>query len=105
MIRSIPTFVAHVEFCPFVARPLPENGCRVTPRHELQLQTYLSPVVRKREFVICIRTLVHTLTTRPLDELLTLLCFCTLFVYLFRLHKYESYDTFQDGSGADSCPL
>ena len=37
-----------------VAMPLPENGSRVTPRHDFFLQTYLSPVVRKREFVISI---------------------------------------------------
>ena len=53
--------VAHVEFLSFVvAKPLPESGSRVTPRHELRVQTYLSAVVRKREFVICIRTLVHS---------------------------------------------
>ena len=59
--RSIPTFVTHVECLSFVvARSLPENGSRVTSRHELRLQTYLSAVVRKREFVICIHTLVRS---------------------------------------------
>ena len=49
-----------LSFVLFVARPLPDNGSLVTPRHELRLQAYLSPVVRKTEFVICIRTLVHS---------------------------------------------
>ena len=49
-----------LSFVLFVARPLPDNGSRATPRYELRLQAYLSPVVIKREFVICIRTLVHS---------------------------------------------
>ena len=50
-----------------------------------------------------------TSTTRPLGELLTLLWFLYFLYYtcknIYLLHKYESYDTFQDGSGADCCPL
>ena len=66
-----------LSFVLFVARPVPDiMGLGATPRHELRLQTYLSPVVRKREFVICIRTLVHSHQRHVLlVKLLTLLWF------------------------------
>ena len=50
--------------------------------------------------------LVHlgtqTSTTRTLGDLLTFLCLFLINIILHTLiHKYQSYDTFQDGSGAD----
>ena len=65
-VSALPTLWLMLCFCPFVARQLPENGSRVTPRHVLC-------VTRKREFVISLDLGTSTSTTRTAGDRLTLL--------------------------------
>ena len=108
MIRPIPTFVAHVEYCPFCGEAIAREWVsgNTSPRTST---TDVSVTCGEEKRVCHLHT--HsgrlTSTTRPLGELLTLLWFlyflyCT---YMHLLHKYESYDTSHDGGGTDCCPL
>ena len=91
--------VAHVEFLSCVERQLPENGSRVTRRHDDLFATNVSvPCGEEREFVISFDLGTLTSTTRTMGDRLTLLPPALV-------HNYQVYDTYKHGSGVDCCPL